>query len=70
MKGNTDKVKGFIRKFGLLVRKLERRSSDMFSPLNYFVDEISVETTDAGFDQCIKNHLVYLQSEFYKYFQK
>jgi hypothetical protein len=42
----------------------------MFSRLKDFVDESSMETIDAGFDQCIRNHLVNLQSKYHKYFQK
>jgi hypothetical protein len=49
----TDKLKTFIGKLGLWVRKLERKS---------------VETSDIGIDQFIKDHLVNLQSRFCKYF--
>jgi hypothetical protein len=51
MKGNdtnitivTDKVKAFIGKLGLWVRKLEGKSLDMFSHLKGFVEENSLET--------------------------
>jgi hypothetical protein len=32
------------------------------------VEENSVETGDTGIDRCIKDHLVNLQSRFYRYF--
>jgi hypothetical protein len=35
-----------------------------------FVEENSVEASDIGFDQCIKNHLVNMPSTFSEYFQK
>jgi hypothetical protein len=40
----------------------------MFPRLKDFVEENSVETSDIEFDQCIKDHLVNLQSRFSKYF--
>jgi hypothetical protein len=61
---NINNGKEFIRKLGLSVRKLEGRSFDIFSRLKDFVEENSVETIDTGFYQCIKNHLVNLQSRF------
>jgi hypothetical protein len=36
--------------------------------LKDFVEENSAETNATGFDQCIKNYLVNLQSRFTKYF--
>jgi hypothetical protein len=41
---------------------------DMFPCLKDFVEENRVETSDTGIDQCIKDHLVNLQSRFSKYF--
>jgi hypothetical protein len=51
-------VKALIGKLGLWVRKLKGKSLDIFSHLKDFVEEKSVETNDAGIDQCIKDHLV------------
>jgi hypothetical protein len=42
----TDKVKAFIWKLGLWVRKLKGKSLDMFSCLKDFVEENCVETSD------------------------
>jgi hypothetical protein len=64
----TDKVKAFIGKLGLWIRKLKGKRLDMFSCLKDFVEEHSIETSDTGIDQCIKDHLVNLQSRFSKYF--
>jgi hypothetical protein len=64
----TDKVKAFIGKLGLWVRKLEGNSLDEFSHLKDFVEESSVGTNDTGTGQCIKDCLVNLQSMFSKYF--
>jgi hypothetical protein len=64
----TDKVEALIGKLDLWVRKLEGKSLDMFSRLKYFVEENSVETSDTGTDQCIRYHLVNLQSRFSKYY--
>lgn len=41
---------------------------DMFSRLKDFVEENSVDTSDLGIDQCIRNHSVNLLSKFSKYF--
>jgi hypothetical protein len=62
------KVKAFIGRLGLWVRKQEGKSLDMFSCLKDFVKENNVETSDTGIDQCIKDHLVNLQPRFSKYF--
>jgi hypothetical protein len=62
------KVKAFIGKLGLWVRKLEEKTLDMFSCLKAFVKENRVEPTDTGIDQCIKDHLVNVQPRFSKYF--
>jgi hypothetical protein len=40
----------------------------MLSHLKNFVEEMSVETTDTGIDQCIREHVVNLESRFSKYF--
>jgi hypothetical protein len=48
----TDKVKAFIGKLGLWIRKL-KRSSDIFSHLKNFVEENSVKIIDTVIDQCI-----------------
>jgi hypothetical protein len=61
-------VKALIGKLGLWVRKLKGKSLDMLSHLNDFVEEKSVETKDAGIDQCIKDHLLNSWSRFSKYF--
>jgi hypothetical protein len=60
----TDKVKAFIGKLGLWVRKLEEKSLGVLSRLKDFVEENSVQTSDTGIDQCIKGHLVNLQFTF------
>jgi hypothetical protein len=64
----TDKVKAFIGKLSLWVRKLGGKSLDMFSRLKGFVEENSLETFDTGIDQCIQDHLVHQQSRFSEYF--
>jgi hypothetical protein len=64
----TEKVKAFVGKLGLWVRKLEAESLEIFSQLKDFVEENSVEKSDTGIVQCIKDHLVNLQSRFPKYF--
>jgi hypothetical protein len=64
----TDKVEAFFGKLGLWVRKLGGKSLDIFSRLKYFGEENSVETSDVGIDQCIKDHMCNLQSRFSKYF--
>jgi hypothetical protein len=61
-------VKTFIGKLGLWVRKLKAKRLDIFSRSNDFVEENRVETSDTGIDQCIKDHLIDLQSRFPKYF--
>jgi hypothetical protein len=62
----TDKMKAFIGKLGFWVRKLERISLDMFSRWKDFVEEKSVEASDTGNDQCIKDFS--LESRCSKYF--
>jgi hypothetical protein len=42
----------------------------MFSRLEDFAEEKNVETGDTGIEQCIKDHLVNLQSRFPKYFSE
>jgi hypothetical protein len=49
-------------------QKTRRDNLDMFSRFKYFVEERDVETSDTGVDQCIRDHLVSLQSRFSKYF--
>jgi hypothetical protein len=44
----TEKVKAFIGKLGLWVRKLEGNSLDKLSHMKDFVDESSVGTNDTG----------------------
>jgi hypothetical protein len=64
----TDKVRAFIGKLGLCVRKLEATTLDMFSRSKDFVEENSVETSDTGIDQCIEHHVDNLQCRFSKKF--
>jgi hypothetical protein len=52
----TDKVKVFILKLGLGVRKLEGKSFDMFARLKDFIEDNSMETSDTETDQCVKRH--------------
>jgi hypothetical protein len=59
----TSKVKAFIGKLDLWVRKLGQKCLNMFSCLKDFVEESSMEASDT-----IKNHLVTLQSRLSKYF--
>jgi hypothetical protein len=59
----TDKVEALTGKLDLRVRKLGRKSLDIFSPLKGFVAESIVEASVT-----IKNHWVNLQSRFSKYF--
>jgi hypothetical protein len=63
----TNKMKALIGKLGLSVRNLESKILNMFSVLKGFVEENSVKTSDTGINQCIKDHLVTLQSRFYTY---
>jgi hypothetical protein len=60
----TDNVMAFIGKSGLWVRKLEGTSFDMFSSLKDSVEERNVETSNSRIDQCIKEHVINLQSRF------
>jgi hypothetical protein len=46
----TDKMRAFIGELGLWVRKLEGKRLEIFSRLNDFVEENSVETCDTGID--------------------
>jgi hypothetical protein len=64
----TDKVKAFIMKLGLWVRKLKGKILIMFSRLTHLVEENSVETDDTGIDLGIKNHLAILESRIFTYF--
>jgi hypothetical protein len=66
----TDKVKEFIGNLGLWVRKLERKSLDMFSRSKDFVEENSVEASDVEIAQCIEDYLVNLLARFISIFQK
>jgi hypothetical protein len=52
----------FVGKLGLWVRKLEGTSFDMFSSLKE--EEKNVETSNSRIDQCIKEHVINLQSRF------
>jgi hypothetical protein len=63
----TNKVKGFIGKLDLQVRKLEGKSLAIFSRWKDFVEENNVETSDTRTDQWIKDQLVNVQSRFSKY---
>jgi hypothetical protein len=63
-----DKLKAFIGKLALGVRKLERTSLDVFSSLKDFVEENSVGRSDTGIQHCSEEHLVNLQSRFSKHF--
>jgi hypothetical protein len=64
----TDKVKEFLGKSGLWVRKIERKGLDIFSRLKDFVVENSLERNDIRIDQYIKDCFFNLQSRFSKYF--
>jgi hypothetical protein len=64
----TDRVKIFIGKLSLWVRKLRGKCLEIFYHLKDFVEENIVERSDTGIDQCIKDDLVNLQSRFSKYF--
>jgi hypothetical protein len=64
----TYKLKAFIVKLGLWVRKRERKSLEMFSRLKHFMEENSVEKSDVGIVQCMTDRLVNLQSRFPKHF--
>jgi hypothetical protein len=64
----TDKVKAFIGKLCLWVRKLEGKSLDMISRLKDFCGAKQCGKGNSGIHQCIKDHLVSLQSKFSKYF--
>jgi hypothetical protein len=55
----TDKVKALIGKLGLWVRKIEGKSLHVFS-FEGFCGGKECETSDAGLNQCIKDHLVNL----------
>jgi hypothetical protein len=61
----ADKLKAIIGKLGLCVRKLDGKSLDMFSRLKHFVKENSVETSDTGIDQCIKDHLICCPAKYF-----
>jgi hypothetical protein len=61
----TDEVKAFIGKLGLWIRKLEGKIWTCF-----LVQENNMETSDGGIDQCVKNHMVNMQSRFPKYFSE
>jgi hypothetical protein len=49
-------------------QKTRKDNLGVFSRLKDFVEENRVETTGTGFDQCIKDHLINLQSRFSRYF--
>jgi hypothetical protein len=66
----TDKVKAFIGKLGLWIRKRDGKNLDKFSRFKGFVEENSVEKSDAGIEQCIKDNWVNQQSRFPKYFSE
>jgi hypothetical protein len=55
-------------KLGLWVGKLEEKILNMPSRLKDFMEQNSVEKSDTGIDQCIKDHLVNPLSRFSKYF--
>jgi hypothetical protein len=60
----TDKVKAFISKLGLWVKKIEGKNFGHIFSFEGFCGGNSVETTDTGINQCIKEHLLNLQSRF------
>jgi hypothetical protein len=64
----TAKVKAFIGKLGLWVRKVEGISLEICSCLKVSVEENSMEISGTRIDQCIKHQLVNVQSRFSKYF--
>jgi hypothetical protein len=61
-------MKTITGKLSLWVIKLEGESSATFPCLRDSVEENSVETSDTGIDQCIKDRFVNLQSKFSTYF--
>jgi hypothetical protein len=52
----------------LVVQKIKREKFEHVFSFEGFVEENTAEASDTGIDQCIKNHLVNLQSRFSKYF--
>jgi hypothetical protein len=55
---------GIYSEVGLVGQKTRKEKFGYVS-FEGFVEENSAETSDTGFDQYIKNHLVNLQSRFY-----
>jgi hypothetical protein len=53
---------------GLVGQKTRRENLDVFSRLKDLVEENIMEISDIGIDQCIEDHVIYLQSRFSKYF--
>jgi hypothetical protein len=64
----SDKVNAFVRKLGLWISKIEKRNLDMFPKLNAFIEDNNMEISEIGKEQCIREHLINLQSSFSKYF--
>jgi hypothetical protein len=62
----SDKVNAFVSKIGLWISKIEERNLDMFPNLSVFIEEMEINET--GIEQCIREHLINLQSSFSKYF--
>jgi hypothetical protein len=63
----TDRVKIFIGKLSLWVRKLRGKCLKILSHMKDFMEENTVERSDTGIDQCIKDDLITLQSRLSKY---
>jgi hypothetical protein len=64
----SDKVNAFVRKMGLWISKIEERNLHMFPKLNTFIEDNNMEISKTGIEQCIREHLINLQSSFSKYF--
>jgi hypothetical protein len=70
-RNRSDQQSEYIyREVRLVGQKTRREKFGHVLSFEDFVEENSVESSDTGIHQCIKNHLVNLQSRFYKYFQK
>jgi hypothetical protein len=63
----SDKVNAFVRKIGLWISKIEERNLDMFPKFNVFIEDNNMEISKIGIERCIREHLINLQSSFYKY---
>jgi hypothetical protein len=64
----SDKVNAFVRKICLWISKIEERNLDMFPKLDAFIEDNNMGISETGIEQCIREHLINLQSSFSKYF--